>query len=496
MYVRFTEQDQKKFQELNAEYMEKISEAQSLVRKFSDKKNSEEWEKARSTYFRLVEENAKANEIFHKQIERREFSKLGGDRDKIMKSAKEQINLLIEDRYQFYDSLFNHKELYVGDILPKFLYGVRLDKNKIYLDVDSLIIECKQTTLSLHYEALSYSQDAIRQLDDLVYTIISESPKTSNNKGDLIQFTNSADFTSEERRELEEILVRYPAKYITPIDKVSNKAFEGVLNSAEPIAVEVIKKAKSRKEIYTFVMIDIAELEGVKINGRRELTAFDREVHDAIITLYVEGGNVLITVNMIYQMMTGKKDAHCSPKQAQAISDSITKLMFSHAIIDASQEAKLRGLDKAKYDSNLLNAKRLTVSANGQTVEAIKMLDTPILYDYAERRNQIGRFDVKLLDSPVNKTEENIVLDGYLRRRILGMKGSSKLSPTIKYDTIYKQLEISAGSESSLRNKKMKIRNNVKKILDFYKEEGFIKGYVENSHKAEKNKIDSVTIRY
>ena len=243
-------------------------------------------------------------------------------------------------------------------------------------------------------------------------------------------------------------------------------------------------------------MIDIAELEGIKINGRRELTAFDREVHDAIITLFVEGGNVLITVNMIYQMMTGKKDAHCSPKQAQAISDSITKLMFSHAIIDASQEAKLRGLDKAKYDSNLLNAKRLTVSANGQTVEAIKMLDTPILYDYAERRNQIGRVEAKLLDSPVNKTEENIVLDGYLRRRILGMKGSSKLSPTIKYDTIYKQLEISAGSESSLRNKKMKIRNNVKKILDFYKEEGFIKGYVENSRKAEKNKIDSVTIRY
>ena len=70
--------------------------------------------------------------------------------------------------------------------------------------------------------------------------------------------------------------------------------------------------------------------------------------------------------------------------------------MFSHAIIDASQEARLRGLDKAKYDSNLLNAKRLTILANGQTTEAIKILDTPILYDYAERRNQIGRFDVKL----------------------------------------------------------------------------------------------------
>ena len=498
MIVKLTAQDKKQIERLHSEYAKKITEIEALIEKLAPTKDFDEekereiqsrrpkmpepidfteegtpiysqeslkpynaemkkindelnqlfetwldsgapgFREARKERLRLISEQGDAINALFKQIERREFSKLGGDRDKIIQSAEEQINLMIDNRFNAYqEKIRTHKDE-DGDTISGFsARDLRVDGEKIYLDSKEIIEDCKRSLLTLHYEALSHDQEAIRQIDDIILEIVTDSQKTSSDKGVLgamIEFTDRTPvdfaFTDEERKELAEVKVSYPASYITPIDKVSNKAFEGVLNSSEPIGVEVVKKAKSRKPIYTLVSIDIAELEGVKINGRRELTAFDREVHDAIITLYVEGGNTYITVNMIYQMMTGKRGAHCSSKQAQAISDAITKLMFSHAVIDASQEAQLRGLDKARYDSNLLNAKRLTVSANGQTTEAIKILDTPILYDYAERRNQIGRFDVKLLDSPVNKTEENIVLDGYLRRRILSMKGSSKLSPT------------------------------------------------------------------
>lgn len=564
MIVKLTAQDKKQIERLHSEYAKKITEIEALIEKLAPTKDFdeekereiqsrrpkmpepidftedgtpiysqeslkpynaeqkkinkeldqlfEEWldsgkpgfREARKERSRLISEQGDAINALFKQIERREFSKLGGDRDKIIQSAREQVKLLIDNRFDSYQRRIATQRDEDGEPLSGFsARDLRVDGEKIYLDTATIIQDCKRSLLTLHYEALSHDQEAIREIDDIILEIVTDSQKTSSDKGVLgamIEFTDRTPvdfaFTDEERKELAEVKVSYPASYITPIDKVSNKAFEGVLNSSEPIGVEVVKKAKSRKPIYTLVSIDIAELEGVKINGRRELTAFDREVHDAIITLYVEGGNTYITVNMIYQMMTGKRGAHCSSKQAQAISDAITKLMFSHAVIDASQEAQLRGLDKARYDSNLLNAKRLTVSANGQTTEAIKILDTPILYDYAERRNQIGRFDVKLLDSPVNKTEENIVLDGYLRRRILSMKGSSKLSPTIKYETVYKQLEITASSDGALRKKKLKVRETVKKLLDFYKKEGFIKGYVENTHKSERNKIDSVTVRF
>lgn len=288
--------------------------------------------------------------------------------------------------------------------------------------------------------------------------------------------------------------INYPSKYITPIDKLSNKAFEGVLNSANPVGVEVIKKAKSRNPIYNFVTINFEDLPGVQFAGRKELTPFDREVHDAIVTLYVEGGNKYITVNMIYQMMTGKRGSHCSPILAEEISKSITKMMVSRAIITVN-DATIRGLKECNYDSNILNVKRCRVTINGQSVEAVKILDAPILYEYAKKRNQIGRHDVSLLDSPINKNKEVITLDGYLRRRILGMKGKSKLSPIIKYDTVYKHLGIMDGNDTATRKKRERVRKTIKRLLDFYIKDTFIRGYSEKIQVSGKGKIDSISIR-
>ena len=72
------------------------------------------------------------------------------------------------------------------------------------------------------------------------------------------------------------------------------------------------------------------------------------------------------------------------------------------------------------------------------------------------------------------------------------MKGSSNLSKTIVYDTVYNQIEVTAASDGALRKKKSKVRDQVKKILDYWKQEEFIAGYVENKRGT---RIYSVTIR-
>ena len=451
---------------------------------------SAEWRQAREEYFALQDELISERRKLLSAIERKHFSKLGGDREKIIADARSQAEELITNRYEYYKTRIETGLDDVGDILSGFsARDLRVDGKEIWLDYQT-IVEDIRDNLKLHFEALKDDPSAVEEIDRLIKRITSGSPYVSPNKGKL-GATVSIDPVSSIRS-------HRPTTYITPIDKITNKAFDGAFADGEKTGVAVISRAKSRKPIYTNVTIDFAELENVKINGRRELTAYDREVHDAIVTLFVEGGNTFITVNMIYQTMTGKINAHCSQKQAEAISDSITKLMFSHVLIDASAEAKFdKRIARSKYDSNAINAKRVTISMNGQTVEAIKILDTPILFDYAQQKNQIGRYDVKLLDTPTNKTEETIILEGYLRRRILAIKGSSKLSPTILYETIYNQLDLSnIKSDSALRNKKQKIRDNVKSALNYFKKEGFIKGYVENSHKGEKNKKISVTIRY
>jgi hypothetical protein len=284
----------------------------------------------------------------------------------------------------------------------------------------------------------------------------------------------------------------YPVNFLAPTDKVSNLAFSNELTGGH-IQQLAMERRGSKKQITTLASIDFDNLNGsVQIKGRRELTPYDREVHDAIITLYVDGGNEYITPQMIYQVMTGNPDAYLEKKQAEAISDSITKCMYSRLIIDASEEAKAYGFDSFKYDGSLISGERVTASLNGTVVECLRILRPPVLYEYANKKNQIGRFNIKLLNTPINKTEEIITLQGYLYRRILSMKNNSNLSKTIVYDTVYNQLDIKAASDGALRKKKAKVRSQVKKILDYWKQEQFIAGYVENKRGQV---IYSVTIR-
>lgn len=294
-----------------------------------------------------------------------------------------------------------------------------------------------------------------------------------------------------------EVLAKRPKEFLAPTDKISNKAFEGLLNGTELIPVKMEKQG-SKKQVTNLVSVnfDEAQAHGISIRGRKELTSYDRVIHDAITTLYVEGENKVITTNMIYQTITGNTGhaTGVTAKASQAISESVTKLMYSRLILEASEEedAYFNGVHLSK-DSPLLPAERLTASINGQVQEAIHVLKAPPLYEYANATKRIGRVDMKLLNTPINKNEEILSLQDYLMRRVLGIKNpKSKLSPTIVYDTVYKQLDVDAPTQGALRKKKATIRKYAKKILEYWKEQGFITGYVENKRK---NEIYSVTIR-
>lgn len=294
-----------------------------------------------------------------------------------------------------------------------------------------------------------------------------------------------------------EILATRPKQFLAPLDKVSSMAFEGKLNSPELLMLAMERKG-SKKPVTTMVSIDFdeAQAQGLGISGTKELTAYDRAIHDAITSLYIDGGNEYITIGMIYQTLIGNTSEYkkVSGKAKQAISESINKLMFSRLTIDAKEEedAFYKGL-KLSQKSTVLPAVSYTVSINGQAQEAIKVLMPPPLYTYAEAKGQIGRVDLKLLATPLTNTEETINLKDYLLRRVLTIKGSSKLSPSIVYETIYQKLNVDAPTQGALRKKKAGVRKNVKAILDYWKQEGFIKGYVENKRAKE---VYSVTIRY
>lgn len=279
----------------------------------------------------------------------------------------------------------------------------------------------------------------------------------------------------------------YPSQFIMPTTKVNNKLFEGAL-AAEAVNLIATEKKGSKKELTVKVSIDFDQLEGVRFS--RELEPFDRIVHDAVASLY-EAGNEFITPLMIYRAMTGNPRADLTEKRFHEIAQSLNKLSAIRISIDANGEAKAYGMDKVTFKGNLLYTKSVYVEHNGQVNEWFKVLERPILLEYAEQKRQIDRVDIKMLNTPVNKNEETIILQDYLLRRIRAMK-KSNVSRNILYETVYKQLGADRLEGVEARKKKAKIREATKKILDFWKDNGEIRGYKENTGKN--NAILSLTI--
>lgn len=273
-------------------------------------------------------------------------------------------------------------------------------------------------------------------------------------------------------------------QYVAPTDLVSARVFSGELSTI-PENIR-ISGAGAKKPVITSVSVDFEAIEGDDaISGRKRLDRYTQAVYQAIIALW-NAGNTYLTTGMIYSTMTGN-DGKVPQKQADMIAQSIQTLMKSVVSINSADEQRLKayGAVKAAYYGNLITAKAATVTIKGKRVDsAIQIFSAPILYEYAAAKKQIATGNVALLNAPINKTPENIVLIDYLRRRVDMLKTSRPNDPKkkaqnkIRYDAIYEALEIT-GNDATAKNRKYRVRGYVVKTLDFWKEQGYIQDYSE-----------------
>ena len=507
--VKYTKQEEEALAAIEDKYRPEIEACMKELNSLDMSEQREEWLEASNRFNDVNEKIQAERDIYFKQAELRAFSSFKGDVKGIVEAVKNQIPTFIyvskifagdppspADRKQLERRKEEVKKAIIENekLIEKFPNDEELKKNTQELkemEVTTLFDETYSAkglqkrineSFKIYFDFLEKtSPEALKELQSFIDETIKNRDKISKANTDLSEVNPEA-----------VVNTKYPSNYLSPTDKVTSLAFCNELtgNQLQQLAME---KRGSKKQITTLASIDFDKLNGaVQIKARKELTPYDREVHDAIITLFVDGGNEYITPQMIYQVMTGNPKATLKSKQAEAISDSITKCMYSRLIIDAGEEAKAYGFDSFKYDGNLISGERVTATLNGNVLECLRILRPPVLYEYANKKNQIGRFDIKLLNTPINKTEEIITLQGYLYRRILSMKGSSNLSKTILYDTVYNQIEVTASSDGALRKKKSKVRDQIKTIFDYWKQESFIAGYSENKRGQV---IYSVTIR-
>lgn len=229
-----------------------------------------------------------------------------------------------------------------------------------------------------------------------------------------------------------------------------------------------VAKKGSKKPVDILYSLDFTDLENVSIT--RKLEPYDKRVYLAVAARFNAGYDVM-TVQQIYNDMgyTGRAGA----SDIRKINAALTKMRSAQLFIDNIAEAKSYKYDHFKYDGALLPMERIQAIINGQTAEAaIHLFREPPMVSFARERKQLTTIDIKLLDTPLNKTNANIALEDYLIEEIARIKKGNR-SNKMLYETIYENTGIKTAKQ------KQRAPEKIRQLLSYYEACKFIKNYKE-----------------
>ena len=287
------------------------------------------------------------------------------------------------------------------------------------------------------------------------------------------------ELADEVRAALPQLSSIIPQKHVMPNNKLANSLTKDIIDAG---AIDLVVSGRGKTEITTRCILSY-EGDNVKLSGRQPCTEYDRNVADAVTSLFLYGDpSHIITPATVYRAMihsTGTETP--SPQTLGAVTRSLDKSRFVRVQIDCTQEllrrnASLNGeqITGGKVDTYLLPLEKIEVMAGGKRVTAYKILKTPVLYDYARLTKQVLTVPAKLLDVPnASNTEQRISIKGYLLRRITVMKGKTQQSNRILFEKIWD----AAGKPDPSPKEAQRIREYTFTVLDYWKKERYIKGY-------------------
>ena len=350
---------------------------------------------------------------------------------------------------------------------------------------------------------VTYTEDTIYTIEvpatvpstpEIVYDLdyIDYEGEAAGEATELVHEQKAGESEEASQRNLPQVISKKPTHFKMGITKVENTLFDPIKNESiyeatgtNDVKINVSRRNSQKKRIDTLLYIDFnsSKANGVSIAFENRITPYDREIHNAIVTLAAAGNNC-ITPSMIFQLLSGNisdERNKMSDETRRKILSSVDKMRFTSIEINATAEVKAGMLTRVMFNSYLIPAERTEVEVNGQIVkDGIRLIKMPPLFEYASLKNQIATINVKMLDTPLNNTPENIELKAYLLRRILSMaNANNNMRDVIRYDTLYEYLRITAPNPNQLKKKHKNIRDKTKILLDFWKEEKLIKDYKE-----------------
>ena len=260
-------------------------------------------------------------------------------------------------------------------------------------------------------------------------------------------------------------------RHVVPLDKVNSTVFDKLAaQTLKQFLVNTGDKTKNGKSVVV-VEVSFDSLEEANVNTT--LTPYDQRVYTAVNALQ-KAGNEYITPSQIYREMghTKSPPTHAVSK----VNESLRKMQFTRLSIDnTSESATQKSVEKYTYEGYLLPIERVTHSINGKIVEScVHVLKNLPLMDYAKVRGQITEITPEVLQSPIDKTDRNIEIENYFIKRISHIKNNARLSNRILYSTVFDKIKVD--------DRKIigRTKNVIHRILEYYKEIGFIRNYTED----------------
>ena len=154
----------------------------------------------------------------------------------------------------------------------------------------------------------------------------------------------------------------------------------------------------------------------------KEVDHFDKRVMSVCGTAFASGYPIISATGIYYAMgNTGKP----GQKHIDKINDSLTKLDMAKVFVDNSIEAGVYNYPHFRKEDRLLHFKRVSRIVNGKTTDSIiQILEEPVLITFARQRKQISAVPIKVLQSPVVKTNSHLQIEDYLLWRIVQQRNA------------------------------------------------------------------------
>lgn len=285
-----------------------------------------------------------------------------------------------------------------------------------------------------------------------------------------------------------------------PIDKVNGTVWgllENTMKRTEDGQIALypipVQKTGSKTPVFVQYAVSFDDLEknNPGISFTRRLTPYEKRVYIAAGALWNVKKRQPFTYSELYAAAgyVGRPGGNDTDK----LDAALTKMNGTRIFVDNAEESGTYHYPHFRYDGSLLPMERVSIIENGKPVDAaISLFREPPFISYAKEHKQITTISIKLLQSPLSKTDANIQLEDYLIERIARAKNErqkwgkkrcrTQEDREEKEKALAKDLRILLSTlyeKTGVTTKKQRQRapERIRKLLDHYKAEKFISEY-------------------